>query len=124
MNKQQLEPKVVEITIRHYDYSCGDGCCHYEGMEIGINGETFGTYDEDKALNKGFSEILEIILITIENEFEKKFFDIFEDLTICYHHQSQDWYFEPCYGLIIEDADHKDKVLEIMINCGIEDIEK
>ena len=34
------------------------------------------------------------------------------------------WYCEKCYSWVIEDADHKDKVLEIMINCGIEDLEK
>ena len=34
-----------------------------------------------------------------------------------------DWYCNNCYSWVLEDADHKDKVLEIMINCGIEDLE-
>jgi len=33
------------------------------------------------------------------------------------------WYCENCYSWLLEDANHKDQVRQIMINCGIEDLE-
>ena len=33
------------------------------------------------------------------------------------------WYCDECYSWVIEDANHKDEVRKIMIQCGIEDIE-
>jgi len=54
--------------------------------------------------------------------FEKQICFKCKQLTICYHHESKDWYCDNCYGWVIEEAHHKDKIREIF--CGIEDIEE
>jgi len=46
----------------------------------------------------------------------------------CYYHlnpkKENQWLCEPCYSWVIEQDTHKDEVRAIMIQCGIEDIEK
>jgi hypothetical protein len=34
--------KVVNITLKHWDYKCADGCCHSYGTEILLNGKECG----------------------------------------------------------------------------------
>ena len=55
--------------------------------------------------------------------FEKQFCARCKKLTVCYHHESKDWYCNECYGWIIADANLKDEVSKILIECGMEDIE-
>ena len=47
----------------------------------------------------------------------------YEHIVENYNGLNHQWFCEPCYSWIIENCNHKDEVRQIMIECGIEDIE-
>lgn len=53
--------------------------------------------------------------------FEKQRCSRCHTFTMCYLHNLDEWYCDPCFGWIIADAKKKDEVREIF--CGIEDLE-
>jgi ribosomal protein S27E len=55
--------------------------------------------------------------------FEKQICEQCGKLVVCYHHQAVVWLCDTCYAWVIEHSIHKDKVREIMIQCGLEDLE-
>ena len=48
----------------------------------------------------------------------------YEHIVTRYGQTVRDWLCNDCYGWIIEHAEHKDEVLQIMIACNIRDLEK
>jgi hypothetical protein len=39
--------KALDITINHYHYRCGDGCCDEYGIKVIVNGEELPLHNED-----------------------------------------------------------------------------
>ena len=60
----------VEITFKHYDHSCADGCCSDYGIITTVNGEEldFGNTDTETIV-QGILEKLGYN-VTIENIYE------------------------------------------------------
>lgn len=58
-----LFKKVMEIKLKPYEYTCGDGCCYTTGYDVYLDGEHIGmTYGEDaeelaEVLNEYFDRI-------------------------------------------------------------------
>lgn len=60
----------VEITFKHYDNSCGDGCCVDYGTVTEVNGEEVESYSQDiDTILKGILEKLGYN-VTIANIYE------------------------------------------------------
>ena len=53
----------MDIKLKPYEYTCGDGCCYTTGYDVYLNGEHIGmTYGEDaeelaELLNEYFDRI-------------------------------------------------------------------
>lgn len=41
----------MKITLREWDYTCGDGCCYNYGTQILIDGKEVEHYDEEQIVN-------------------------------------------------------------------------
>jgi hypothetical protein len=60
----------VEITFRHYDHSCADGCCSDYGIITTVNGEELDFRNMDtETIVQGILEKLGYE-VTIENIYE------------------------------------------------------
>ena len=43
--------KKLKITLKEWDYTCGDGCCTNYGTQILIDGKEVEHYDEEVVVN-------------------------------------------------------------------------
>ena len=41
----------MKITLKEWDYTCGDGCCYKYGTQILIDGKEVEHYDEEQGVN-------------------------------------------------------------------------
>lgn len=41
----------MKITLKEWDYTCGDGCCYEYGTQILIDGKEVEYYDEEQVVN-------------------------------------------------------------------------
>lgn len=65
--------KTLKITLKDWEYTCGDGCCYDYGQDIYLNGEQlYEQYAEDS--ENALRAVLEKLGYKIEIE------NIYEDL--------------------------------------------
>ena len=73
--------KSLKITLKEWDYTCGDGCCTEYGTQILIDGKEVEHYDEEQVVNAYIGCDVEVALksvlkhlgfgnIEIEREYE------------------------------------------------------
>lgn len=58
-----VEMQEIDIKLRDWDYTCGDGCCYDYGTELLINGESIddesGSYIGDN-VHRSLEEVLKV----------------------------------------------------------------
>jgi hypothetical protein len=45
------QDKELNITLKSWDYTCGDGCCYDYGLDIYVNGEKLDESNADDSEN-------------------------------------------------------------------------
>lgn len=50
--------KELNITLRDWDYTCGDGCCHMYGTEIYLNGKQCGNEYAGSSVSSALEAVL------------------------------------------------------------------
>lgn len=55
----------MKITLRDWEYTCGDGCCYEYGTQILIDGKEVEHYDEEQVVNIYVGSDVEVALRSV-----------------------------------------------------------
>lgn len=63
----------LDIKLKDWDYTCGDGCCYEWGTDIKVNGEKIegGRFADSNDVITGISAILDHLKIEYTIDFEE-----------------------------------------------------
>ncbi len=64
-----MDKSLVTLTLKDWEYTCGDGCCYEWGTDVMINGERVSTYQSN--LEQTLREVLEHLGHKVEIIYEQ-----------------------------------------------------